>query len=116
MLFGSYPWNAHQPSSVDSSGETEVISLDISKAFSQVRHDGLLGELPMYGLPAKLTAWIGSFPSNTSLSVRLQDAAWDEFETSVRVPPEFVLLPTCDSAVHEQFPSQSVLFSAFLRL
>ena len=47
-------------SALESSGESRVISLDISKAFDRVWHKGLLAKLPMFGLHHTLIKWIGS--------------------------------------------------------
>ena len=44
-------------SALESSGESRVISLDISKAFDRVWHKGLLAKLPMFGLHHTLINW-----------------------------------------------------------
>ena len=58
-------------STLESCGESRVISLDISKAFDRVWHKGLLAKLPMFGLHHILINWIGSFLSERSLTVRV---------------------------------------------
>ena len=50
-------------SALESSGESRVISLDISNAFDRVLHKGLLAKLPIFGLNQTLINWIGSFLS-----------------------------------------------------
>ena len=58
-------------STLESSGESRVISVDISKAFDRVWHKGLLAKLPMFGLHHALINWIGSFLSERSIAVRV---------------------------------------------
>ena len=58
-------------SALESSGESRVNSLDISKAFDRVLHKGLLAKLPMSGLHHTLINWDGSFLSDRSIAVRV---------------------------------------------
>ena len=58
-------------SALESSGESRVISLDISRAFDRIWHKGLLAKLPMFGLHHTLINWIGSFLSDRSIAVRV---------------------------------------------
>ena len=58
-------------STLESYGESRVISLDISKAFDCVWHKGLLTKLPMFGLPHTLIKWISSFLSDRSIAIRV---------------------------------------------
>ena len=46
LAYAVHVWS----SALESSGESRVISLDISKAFDRVWHKGLLAKLPMFGL------------------------------------------------------------------
>ena len=50
-------------------GETQIIALDINKAFDQVWYAALLNKLPKYGLSPQLCSLIRSFLSNRSITV-----------------------------------------------
>ena len=67
LAYALHVWS----SALESSGESRVISLDISKAFDRVWHKGLLAKLPMFGLYHTLINWIGSFLSDRSITVRV---------------------------------------------
>ena len=58
-------------SALESSGESRVISLDISKAFDRVWHKGLLAKLPISGLYHTFIQLIGSFLSDRSIIIRM---------------------------------------------
>ena len=51
--------------------ESRAIFLDISKVFDRVWHNGLLAELPMFGLHSTLITWIASFLSGRSIESRI---------------------------------------------
>ena len=67
LAYAVHVWS----SALESSGESRVISLDISKAFDRVWHKCLLAKLPMFGLHHTLINWIGSFLSDRSIAVRV---------------------------------------------
>ena len=67
LAYAVHVWS----SALESSGESRVISLDISKAFDRVWHKGLLAKLPMFGLHHTLINWICSFLSDRSIAVRV---------------------------------------------
>ena len=67
LAYAFHVWS----SALESSGESRVISVDISKAFDRVWHKGLLAKLPMFGLHHTLINWIGSFLSDRSIAVRV---------------------------------------------
>ena len=48
-----------------------MISLDISKAFDRVWHQGLFAKLTMFGLHHTLIKWIASFLSDRSIAIRI---------------------------------------------
>ena len=49
------------------SGATQVVALDISKAFDRVWHAGLLHKLRSYGISGQIVGLISSFLSNRQL-------------------------------------------------
>ena len=60
LAYAVHVWS----SALESSGESRVISLDISKAFDRVWHKCLLAKLPMFVLNQTLLNLIGSFLSD----------------------------------------------------
>ena len=69
LAYAVHVWS----SALESSGESRVISLDISKAFDRVWHKGLLAKLPMFGLHHTLiglvvSSLIGQLPSEWTAS------------------------------------------------
>ena len=58
-------------STLESCGESRVISLDISKALDHVQHKGLLAKLPMFRLHHTFIIWIDSFLSDRSIAARV---------------------------------------------
>jgi retron-type reverse transcriptase len=90
LSFVTNTWNK----SLELHGESQIVALDISKAFDQVWHDALLNKLPSYGLPPKLCNWTSSFLSNRTLSV-VVDGYCSSFHTiNAGVPQGSVLAPT----------------------
>ena len=80
-------------SALESCGESRVISLDISKAFDRVWHKGLLAKLPMFGLHHTLIKWIGSFPSDRSIAVRVDGFLSNLHSINAGVPQGSVTSP-----------------------
>ena len=83
-------------SALESSGESRVISLDISKAFDRAWHKGLLAKLPMFGFNQTLINWIGSFLSDRSIAVKVA-ASSPICTPSMLVYPRALLSPLCSS-------------------
>ena len=63
LAYAVHAWS----SALECYGESRVISLDISKAFHQVWHKGLLAKVPMFGLHHSLFKWISSVLSDRSI-------------------------------------------------
>ena len=72
---------------------SRVISLDISKAFDRVWHKGLLAKLPIFGLNQTLINWIGSFPSDRSIAVRVDGFLSNPHSINAGVPQGSVIFP-----------------------
>ena len=90
LTFVTHSWNK----SLEYHGESQVIALDISKAFDQVWHEALLNKLPSYGLPPKLCLWISSFLSNRRISVVVDGHSSGFYPINSGVPQGSVLAPT----------------------
>ena len=56
---------------VNRSGATQAVALDISKAFHRVWYAGLLHKLKFYGISGQIFGLISSFLSNRQLQVVL---------------------------------------------
>ena len=57
---------------LDSSGQTDIIFLDFSKAFDSVPHNLLLHKLKSFGFHGKLLHWISSYLTNRSQRVVIE--------------------------------------------
>ena len=80
-------------SALESSGESRVISLDISKAFDRVWHKGLLTKLLIFGLHHTLIKRIGSFLSDRSVDVRVDGFLSNLHSINAGVPQGSVISP-----------------------
>ena len=89
LAYAVHVWS----SALESSGESRVISLDISKGFDRVWHRGLLAKLPMFGLNHTLINWIGSFLSDRSLAVRVDGFLSNMHSINAGVPQGSVISP-----------------------
>ena len=89
LAYAVHAWS----SALESSGESRVISLDISKAFDRVWHKGLLAKLPMFGLHHTLINWIGSFLSDRSIAVRVDGFLSNLHSINAGVPQGSVISP-----------------------
>lgn len=111
---------------LDSGSEVRTISLDISKAFDKVWHDGLLAKLQSYGVSGPLFNWLKDYLSNRRQAVRVDGFISGSQSINAGVPQGSVLGPTLflifindlpdvtsnplhlfadDSTVHAQLPS-----------
>ena len=88
-------------SALESSGESRVISLDISKAFDRVWHMGLLAKLPMFGLNQALINWNGSFLSDRSIAVRVDGFVSNLHSVNAGVPQGLCHLPCTLHPLHQ---------------
>ena len=120
LAYAVHVWS----SALESSGESRVISLDISKAFDRVWHKGLLAKLPMFGLHHTLINWIGSFLSDRSIAVRVDGFLSNLHSINAGVPQGSVishvlfiifindLLTSTSSSIHS-FAEDTFLSSSF---
>jgi len=89
LSYVSHVWS----SALDSFGESRVISLDISKAFDRVWHDGLVAKLSSYGFQSSLISWVRNFLSKRSLAVRIDGCLSKYHDINAGVPQGSVLSP-----------------------
>ena len=89
LAYAVHVWS----STLESSGESRVISLDISNAFDRIWHKGLLAKLPMFGLHHTLINWIGSFLSDRSIAVRVDGFLSKLHSINAGVPQGSVISP-----------------------
>ena len=116
--------SVHFLPSLESYGESRVISLDISKAFDRVWHKGLLAKLPMFGLHHTLINWIGSFLSDRSIIIRMDGFLSNLHSINAGVPQGSVISPvlfiifindlltSTSSSIHS-FADDTFLISSF---
>ena len=92
LAYAVHVWS----SALESSGESRVISLDISMASDRVWQKGLLAKLPMFGLHHTLINWIGSFLSDRSIVVRVDGflSNLHSINVSMLVYPRVLSSPT----------------------
>ena len=84
----------HVYRSMDASGETRAVALDISKAFDRVWHAGLLHKLRGYGVGGDLFSIISSFLCERSMKVVLDGQSSTAYSLNAGVPKGSVLGPT----------------------
>ena len=113
LAYAVHVWS----SALESSGESRVISLDISKAFDSVWHKGLLAKLPMFGLHHTLIKWIGSFLSDRSIAVRV-DGFSPICTQSMLVYPRALPSPLCSifSSQTTELPLRPLAFAPLLKI
>ena len=89
LAYAVHAWS----SALEACGESRAISLDVSKAFDLVWQKGLLAKLPMFGLNHTLINWIGSFPSDRSIAVRVGGFLSNLHSINAGVPQGSVISP-----------------------
>ena len=77
----------------NSSGATQAVALDISKAFDRVWHAGLLHKLKSYGISGQIFGFISSFLSNRQLRVVLDGKSSQDYPVNAGIPQGSILGP-----------------------
>ena len=77
----------------DDSKDSIFISLDISKAFDRVWHEGLLFKLKQLGITGSLHAWFASYLSNRRQKVVISGSGSSFKHTHAGVPQGSILGP-----------------------
>lgn len=75
-------------------GESQLISLDIAKAFDAVWHKCLLSKMTSFGFDISLVQWTESFLSNRSIRVVMDGISSDRYGLQAGVPQGSCLSPT----------------------
>lgn len=78
---------------IDNSGQTDVIFLDLSKAFDKISHSGLIFKLNKLGFPCTLVKWIISYLELRKQFVDLNGSYSDTLPVISGVPQGSVLGP-----------------------
>ena len=78
----------------NSSGASQAVALDLSKAFDRVWHAGLLHKLKSYGISGQIFGLISSFLSDRRLQVVLDGESSQEYPVNVGVHQGSILGPT----------------------
>ena len=89
LAYAAHVWS----STLESCGESRVVSLDIAKAFDRLWHRGLLAKLRMFGLHHTLIKWIGSFFYDRSIAVRVDGFLSNLHSINAGVPQGSVISP-----------------------
>jgi ribonuclease P/MRP protein subunit RPP40 len=79
---------------LDEGSEVRAVSLDISKAFDKVWHDGLLCKLQSYGIGGLLLNWLKDYLSGRSQAVCVDGVQSKPAAINAGVPQGSVLGPT----------------------
>ena len=77
--------------SLNRSGATPAVALDISKAFNRIWHAGLHHILKSYGISGQICGLISSFLSNRRLRVVLDGKSSQEYPVNAGVPQGSIL-------------------------
>jgi len=78
---------------LDSGGQTDVIYLDMAKAFDRVPHEKLVYKLEMFGLRNPLLAWIKDYLTNRRRRVIIEGTASDWKPVTSGVPQGSIIDP-----------------------
>jgi hypothetical protein len=63
-----------------------ILSLDVSGAYDNVSHERLLHDLQKRGLGGKWAAWIKSFLSDRSTTLKLPEYSTEKLEVNIGIP------------------------------
>ena len=80
--------------SVHQFGESQIVALDISKAFDRVWHEALLHKLHALGVGSCFTRWISSFLHCRSIRVVIDGISSDLYTLDAGVPQGSFLSPS----------------------
>lgn len=83
-------WN----DTMDKGGSNIIVTLDFSKAFDRVWHEGLLSKLPALGINGQLLTWLTNYLSNRSQYVVYRGSSSNTLPITAGVPQGSVLGPT----------------------
>ena len=78
---------------LDGGGQTDVVYLDMSKAFDKVNHDLLIHRLRYYGLAGNLLDWFRSYLTDRHQRVTVLGATSDTLPVTSGVPQGSILGP-----------------------
>ena len=108
LVYAVHTWS----SALESSDESRLISLGISKAFDYIWHQSLLAKLPMFGLHPNLITWIASFLSGRSIAIRIDGFLSRPLSINSGVPQGSVISPVL-FIVFINYPLSSISSSIF---
>ena len=80
--------------SIQRFGESQIVALDISKAFDRVWHEALLHKLDALGVDSCFNKWISSFLHRRSIRVVIDGISSDIYTLDAGVPQGSVLSPS----------------------
>ena len=108
-------------SALESYGESNMTSIDFSKAFRRVWHKGFLAKSSIFSLHYTLFKWIGSFLSDRSIAIRAEGSLSNPHsmnaglpQGSVISPVLFILLVKNDLLSSTSFNNQSFADGTYL--
>lgn len=90
LVYATHIWSE----AIEKNGEALAVSLDISKAFDRVWHEGLISKLPSFGLPTSLCDWVSDFLRDRSIRVVINGSSSDQLAINAGVPQGSVLSAT----------------------
>ena len=90
LAYVSHIWSQ----AVEWHGESQLVALDISKAFYRVWHSALLSKLPSYGINKQLCLLFSNFLQNRKISIVVDGVQSATPDINAGVPQGDVLAPT----------------------